>query len=565
MRSRLLAKEFGFSAEGAVVVGHKKQRHGLEGAPYHLHLLVREVDALTGRVLGTSWDYARQEKVSRTLEARWGHSLVSGRWNSAVVAALQAEGAPEADYLVQEGLASMPKAEGRWKKGLDKELERRTGRRMPEVAEAVADARALSGGEVHGFVRMLSEAGLRVEPGDKPGRWVVQARDQAGEWQFAGALNRLAKMKVDEADDWIRPVLSARETGEEQTNEQDEPSLEIDGLRGGQGRNARRGRAARRGSKRDADGIRGGPGQRDDGRSVDVVAGPGAGGRRGFGAGADRGPAGGTGPATEGADRTPEGSRRLALLSRQESGGHATGGGGHRARKPSLGGPDRGALNPPPFIATARHVRALRDIEAIAGLQWQFGSAPRLDWLAQEAGEARPAFREMADGVNRTIRTAESEKARRKRKAAFLAVLLRRAYSLSAWLSPETLLHLQRVDIDARTGTVLITLTTGTRILDTGDKVTIRGPIEDLAIKEMVACAARRVWQSVEVTGSHEFRVAASRALLADGIDVVDSPLSPGEQAALRGEGVGFDWSVLGDEERDVPVPAPRPPWAEVL
>ena len=95
----LLAAEFGFPAEDAVVVGHKKPRHGLEGAPYHLHVLVREVDALNGRVLGSSWDFARHEKISRMLEARWGHAVVPGRWNKAALTALRASGALEAETL----------------------------------------------------------------------------------------------------------------------------------------------------------------------------------------------------------------------------------------------------------------------------------------------------------------------------------------------------------------------------------------------------------------------------------------------------------------------------------
>ena len=71
-----LAREFGFDPARAVAVGHQKPRHGLDGAPYHMHLLVPEFDTATGRVLDSSWDYARHEKVCRRLEARWGHAIV---------------------------------------------------------------------------------------------------------------------------------------------------------------------------------------------------------------------------------------------------------------------------------------------------------------------------------------------------------------------------------------------------------------------------------------------------------------------------------------------------------
>ena len=192
-------------------------------------------------------------------------------------------------------------------------------------------------------------------------------------------------------------------------------------------------------------------------------------------------------------------------------------------------------------------------MRAVAAVQWRLGSPCRLGWLEERAAQVRPPLQVLPEAWNRTVQAAESERARRKRRAAFLAVLLKRAYSLSEWLPPETLLHVRRVDVHPQTGTVLITLNSGTRILDRGDRITVRGTADDVAIKELVACVGRRGWTAVEVTGNEEFRTEASRALLLRGIDVVDCPLSEAERAALRGRGPGVDWEAV---ERE---PEPRP------
>lgn len=569
----LLAAEFGFPAEDAVVVGHKKPRHGLEGAPYHLHVLVREVDALNGRVLGSSWDFARHEKISRMLEARWGHAVVPGRWNKAALTALRASGALEAETLEAAGLAGMAKAEARYPKGLDRELERKTrpaqpdakgrrkGRRMAEVAEAVADARVLSGGDAAGFVRMLAEAGLRVVPGDKRGRWVIEAKDPAGVWHFAGALNRLARMTVDGADEWMTGPSGPASVKGRNEHEQGGQALAADRLRGSEAGHARRGRAAGGGPSRDADGLRGGVGQRDDGRPADGPARPGRGRRRRERARPDRGAAVGAGAAAQGEQREDWSSRHAALLARIEGRGHAPGGGGRGAAVP--GGVPGRTIDLAALAPTPGRVRALMDVRAVAAVQWRLGSPSRLGWLEERAAQVRPPLQALPEAWNRTVQVAESERARRKRRAAFLAVLLKRAYSLSEWLPPETLLHLRRVDVHPETGTVLITLNSGTRILDTGDRVTVRGTADDIAISELVACAERRGWQAVEVSGSAEFRAEASRALLLRGIDVVDCPLTPEEQAALRGEGPGVDWQELEAGAYAEPGLVPRPPWAD--
>jgi hypothetical protein len=112
--------------------------------------------------------------------------------------------------------------------------------------------------------------------------------------------------------------------------------------------------------------------------------------------------------------------------------------------------------------------------------------------------------------------------------------MLRHAYPLSVWLPPEAVLHLARVDYDPASARLVLTLITGTKILDTGDRVLLQGHADDIAVSEMAACVERRGWSSVVVEGADEFRREMARELLSRGIEVEDCPLDPREVEQLR-------------------------------
>jgi hypothetical protein len=122
----------------------------------------------------------------------------------------------------------------------------------------------------------------------------------------------------------------------------------------------------------------------------------------------------------------------------------------------------------------------------------------------------------------------------RLRRERFRLLILRRAYKLDYWLPPEVIINVRRIDWDDTGARLLLTLWSGTQILDTGDRITVRGTVDDVAISELVACVERRGWTSVVVTGDDDFRIAASRELMRRGIEVLDCTLSQDEQERLR-------------------------------
>nr|WP_249732312.1 LPD7 domain-containing protein [Roseococcus sp. SDR] len=182
----------------------------------------------------------------------------------------------------------------------------------------------------------------------------------------------------------------------------------------------------------------------------------------------------------------------------------------------------------------ARRLRRLIDVAAIQG---RFGlpqdRARLLTWSEQVRGPVKRVAR--VEGVaSRTIRVAEPEPDLRLRRERFRLVLLRQAYRLDYWLPPEAIVNVRRIDRDKAGAWLLLTLWSGAQLLDTGDRITVRGKADDVAISELVSCVQRRSWASVVVTGDDEFRANASRELLARGIEVEDCPLSWDEQERLR-------------------------------
>ncbi len=123
----------------------------------------------------------------------------------------------------------------------------------------------------------------------------------------------------------------------------------------------------------------------------------------------------------------------------------------------------------------------------------------------------------------RTIRLVAPSADRAVRRRRWLARCLRQAYDLD-WV-PETIAaRIRAVDWHTESQALILTLDTGTRLIDRHDRIDVVGDADDVAIAELVACVRRRGWELVEVFGPPGFRAAAARALLEAGIEVENAP-----------------------------------------
>ncbi|ODT70915.1 MAG: hypothetical protein ABS75_10885 [Pelagibacterium sp. SCN 63-23] len=185
-----LAAEFGFDVSTALIVEHRKSRAAPDAANTHWHVVVPEVDGATGKVLSSAHDRARHEKVARMLEVLFGHPIVNGPHDLAVLAALRRDGRNDlADQLAGHlGLGPAP-AEAFTTAA--HQAAKREGFDLAEVKIAVrlAWAESASG---NAFRARLAEHGLLLVPGDKPGTWIVCST--SGD-VFLGAAHRLAGVR----------------------------------------------------------------------------------------------------------------------------------------------------------------------------------------------------------------------------------------------------------------------------------------------------------------------------------------------------------------------------------
>lgn len=183
--AQALANEFGFELAGAYIVEHRKPRAVAEAGDTHWHLVVPEVDA-SGRVLSSSHDRARHEKISRSLELEFGHPIVPGAHDRAVLVALRDDGQENLADTLAARLGHGPKPveaftstahQAAKKDGFDLALLKQHVRVAFDAAQTGID-----------FHDRLAVYGLTATPGDKLGVWVVHTTTGT----FLGSGHRLA-------------------------------------------------------------------------------------------------------------------------------------------------------------------------------------------------------------------------------------------------------------------------------------------------------------------------------------------------------------------------------------
>jgi hypothetical protein len=183
-----LAEEFEFEATTAFVVEHQKSRAAADAHDRHWHVVVAEVDPASGRVLSNSNDWRRHEKVSRVLEFLFGHPLVVGAHDRAVIAALRAEGRNAvADWMGALSPGDRPSVTEAYTTANHQGAKRR-GVDLALVRAIVMEAwTSTSSGTA--FQDALTAHGLNLRPGKRPGVMAIFTDDGV----FVGAGHRMTR------------------------------------------------------------------------------------------------------------------------------------------------------------------------------------------------------------------------------------------------------------------------------------------------------------------------------------------------------------------------------------
>ena len=210
-------KEFGLEGQPFLDVKHVKKRAD-GGHIKHCHRVYPGVNLATGKGINQQNNFARQEKLSRILESKFGMQHVKGRFNKAVEKSLRDEGLSDvAASMVLAGLlASCPAIAD--KKQWESEQEKRTGMDIGEAREIIAQA-FLSSIDQSEFVSKLEIQGYGLYRGDKVPIIVGLAGD---EYPLLRALSRsktakkqkltIKKTNVDKVIDFMSLPLLAPTT-----------------------------------------------------------------------------------------------------------------------------------------------------------------------------------------------------------------------------------------------------------------------------------------------------------------------------------------------------------------
>ena len=184
--AKALGDEFGFDPDMALVVEHQKAR-SVEGvADRHWHIVVAETDASTGKVLSSSFSHPRHEKVARLLELEFGHPIIAGAHDVAVLAALRGEGQADLAERLAGALGHGPKTASAYTTKAH-QAAKRSGIDLAQARQHIREAWADST-NADDFRTRLAGHGLELAAGDKPGVLIV--RTIAG-GVVLGAANRL--------------------------------------------------------------------------------------------------------------------------------------------------------------------------------------------------------------------------------------------------------------------------------------------------------------------------------------------------------------------------------------
>lgn len=186
----MLGREFHFEPERAVIVEHAKSRATPEAFGTHWHVLLGEVDPVSGRVLSSSHNFARHELLARWFEVREGHEIIPGPNTAAVVSEMRRRGLIHEAEAVQEACAK----EGQPRREAYTHAQHQEAKRkeidLPALRVRVRDAWVTTA-DRKGFEVALAKDGLRIANGDRAGTWIVEAADGA----LIGAVDRLVGVR----------------------------------------------------------------------------------------------------------------------------------------------------------------------------------------------------------------------------------------------------------------------------------------------------------------------------------------------------------------------------------
>ena len=498
---------YGLSADLPMAcVEHRKphraaRRDGLPLRADHHHYVFPSRDPLTGQRINPFRHYTLNERIARQLEHEFGHPFTKGRHNVSVAKFAAANGMNELATAVERaGLLDGPPPRQRVSDG-----ERRVGQRRSkdpflsaDVSTAVLATVGPASSPAVAYVRGMLDAGFALARGDRglvlvplDGGRVVGAARKAGLTEaalrvlVAAEIDRLPTIaKETDVKTWLARHAAAYDTftlSPEDVRTERPDNVETDAV-------ADPGPGGHRDGHGASDDVEGGGQQRDVASHV---------------RGDSRGDGGGQPVAVEGVAGATGGRVQAAADHRPADG---------RGGIPS---PDRAPVDRA-RVEDAQAERSLRNLDT--------GEVQRLTAELHGVALVGPVRREIVLCASPGSLSASI------RRRRWIAATMRDAYDM-AWVPESVAANIRDVFINEHHAAVVLTLWSGTRLVDRHDRIYVVGEVDDIAVAELVEAVRRRGWDAVELHGEDAFRRAAARALalVEPPIAVAGNPLDPVE------------------------------------
>ncbi|AQS83601.1 hypothetical protein A0U92_01130 [Acetobacter aceti] len=187
----ILAIEFGFDPDACTIVEHTKTKASGK-ASKHIHLYVSERTP-DGKALDSRFMKVRQEKISRTCEALFGHDIVHGRHQQAVIHQLRDEGKHDIADAIEKATPDLSQSVESAFTLTQQRIAERHGISLLDLRQRLKDLR-ISCDTFSGMIKQMQNMGLHVKKGDRENTYIIMTDED----KFLGSANRLLGMKKQE-------------------------------------------------------------------------------------------------------------------------------------------------------------------------------------------------------------------------------------------------------------------------------------------------------------------------------------------------------------------------------
>lgn len=203
----MMAMEFGFSVDECTIVKHKKPKAGEPDANEHYHVYA-PWRTENGKCINSSFSRVKQEKISRVSEYLFGHDIVKGKHQVAVIKQLRDEGKADIADYIEEHTPNLYEPVQSAFTSTQHQMAQRQGINLGQLKNSIKELR-ISSESFKDMIDGLDGLGVAIKKGDKPDTYIIVNNEND---KFLGSANRLFGMKKADFNQQYESYLQGQDT-----------------------------------------------------------------------------------------------------------------------------------------------------------------------------------------------------------------------------------------------------------------------------------------------------------------------------------------------------------------